>query len=190
MSAIPSGGRVDAPVLLTRHARRVLEAKARRLRDRVIPELAALLGDADHDGRLDDEYYRATRGLAELSALLDRAEPVELLPDDPRRVDLGEAVTVRLEDGTLERYLIVHPAEVTLGGLRVSVASPLGAALVGRAVGEEVDVDAPGGRYRCEIVSTDRQPYAPEDGPSNAATGVPTVTRPATGPPATVSGRR
>ena len=165
MTAVPTtaNDRADAPVLLTRHARRVLEAKARRLRDRVIPELAALLAEPDHDSRFDEEYYRVTRQLAELSALLDRAEAVELLPDDPRRVEMGEAVTVRLEDGTLERYLVVHPAEVTLGGLRVSIASPLGAALVGRSVGEAVDVDAPGGSYRCEIVSTDRQPSGGED---------------------------
>jgi transcription elongation GreA/GreB family factor len=168
MTAVPAPDRLDAPVPLTRHARRVLGAKARRLRDRVIPELAALLGEPDHDSRLDEDYYRATRQLAELSALLDRAEPVEVLPDDPRRVDLGEAVTVRLEDGTLERYLIVHPAEATLGPLRVSVASPLGAALVGRSVGEDVEVQAPAGTYRCRIVSTERQPYAADDSTSPA----------------------
>ena len=163
MTAVPAIDRADAPVLLTRHARQVLSAKARRLRERVIPELAALLEEPDHDSRLDEEYYRATRQLAELSTLLDRAEAVEVLPDDPRRVELGEAVTVRLEDGSLERYLIVHPAEATLGGLRVSVASPLGAALVGRSIGEAVDVQAPGGTYRCEILSTDRQPYGGDE---------------------------
>ena len=163
MTAVPAADRADAPVLLTRHARRVLNAKARRLRERVIPELVAMLEEPDHDSRLDEEYYRATRQLAELSTLLDRAEAVEVLPDDPRRVELGEAVTVRLEDGSLERYLIVHPAEATLGGLRVSVASPLGAALVGRSIGEAVDVQAPGGTYRCEIVSTDRQPYGGDE---------------------------
>jgi transcription elongation factor GreA len=152
--------RAPCAVPLTRHARRALEAKARRLRDRVIPELAALLAEPGHDSRLDDDYYRATRELGELSSLLARAEPVEALPDDPRRVELGEAVTVRLDDGTLERHLVVHPAEVTLGGRRVSAASPLGVALLGRRVGEEVDVHAPGGAYRCTILSTDRPPHA------------------------------
>jgi len=168
MTAVPARDRLDAPVLLTRHARRVLEAKAHRLRDRVIPELAALLEEPDHDSRLDEDYHRTTRQLADLSALLDRAEPVEVLPDDPRQVELGEAVTVRLEDGTLERYLIVHPAEATLGGLRVSVASPLGAALVGRSIGDDVDVQAPAGTYRCRIVSTERQPSPADDSPSMA----------------------
>jgi len=163
MTAIPVRDHVDSTVPLTRHARRALEARARHLRDRVIPELAALLGEPGHDTRFDDDYYRATRQLAELSAVLDRAEPVEVLPDDPHRVELGEAVTVRLEDGALERYLVVHPAEATLGGLRVSAASPLGEALLGRSVGEAVDVQAPGGTYRCEIVSTERPPYGPED---------------------------
>jgi transcription elongation factor GreA len=163
MIAVPVRDHADATVPLTRYARRALDARARRLRERVIPELAALLGEPNHDSRLDDDYYRATRQLAELSALLARAEPVEILPDDPRRVELGEAVTVRKEDGALEYYVIVHPAEVTLGGPRVSAASPLGVALLGRAVGEEVDVHAPGGSYRWEIVSAERRPYAADD---------------------------
>lgn len=172
MTAAPIHDDVGTRVPLTRHARRALEARARHLRDRVIPELAALLEEPGHDSRLDDEYYRATRQLTELSALLDRAEPVEVLPDDPRRVELGEAVTVRLDDGTLERYLLVHPAEVTLGGLRVSAASPLGVALLGRSVGETIDVHAPAGMYRCEIVSTERQPYAADDSsPDRSAVG-------------------
>lgn len=153
MTAVPVRDLGGTKVPLTRHARRALEARARNLRDCVIPELAGLLEEPDHDTRLDDDYYRATRQLAELSALLDRAEPVEVLPDDPLRVELGEAVTVRLEDGTLERYVVVHPAEVTLGGLRVSAGSPLGAALLGRSIGEDVEVHAPGGTYGCKIVS-------------------------------------
>jgi len=170
MTTVPVRDHVGTTVPLTRHARRALAARAGRLRDRVVPELAALIEDPHHDTRLDDDYYRATRQLAELSALLDRCEPVEALPDDPRRVDLGEAVTVRLEDGTLERYLIVHPAEVTLGGLRVSAASPLGGALLGRSVGEAVEISAPGGRYRCVIISAERQPYAADDvGPDESA---------------------
>lgn len=150
-------------VPLTRHARRALAAKERRLRKQIIPDLAALVRDPDHDGRLDDDYHRATRQLAELRAVLRRAEPVELLPDDPDGVDLGEAVTIRLEDGTLERYVVVHPAEVTLGGLRASAFSPLGAALLGRRVGDEVEVEAPTGTYRCVIVSTERQPYVHDE---------------------------
>jgi transcription elongation factor GreA len=162
MSVIPVEP-ADTDVPLTRHARRALDARARHLRDHVVPELAALLAEPDHDTRLDDEYHWATRRLAELSGLLDRASPVEVLPDDPRRVELGEAVTVRFEDGTLDRYVVVHPAEATLGGLRVSAASPLGGALLGRSLGEEVEVEAPGGTYRCSIVSTERAPYAADD---------------------------
>lgn len=171
MPAVPVPHEANAPVLLTRQARRVLEAEARRRRDRVVPELGALRHDADHDSRLDEDDHRATRQPAALSAMLERAEPVELLPGRPPPGRARRAVTVRLEDGTLGRYLIVHPAEVTVGGVGVSVASPLGAALVGRSVGEAVDVHAPGGTYRCEIVGTDRRPDPPDDATAPAATG-------------------
>lgn len=115
MTALPIDDHAGNTVPLTRHARRALRAKACHLRERVIPELAALLRDPDHDSRIDEDYHRATRQLAELTSLLARSEPVEVLPDDPRRVDLGEAVTVRHEDGSLERYLIVHPAKQPSG---------------------------------------------------------------------------
>jgi transcription elongation GreA/GreB family factor len=42
------------------------------------------------------------------------------------------------------------------GGRRVSAQSPLGHALLGRRVGGEVDVPAPGGHYRCTIESATR----------------------------------
>jgi len=171
MTALPINTDTEGAIPLTRHARRALAAKIRRLHRQVIPELVSLRQDPDHDGRLEDDYHRAVRELAELSSLLDRAEPVEVLPDDPRRVDLGEAVTICLDDGNLERYVIVHPAEVTLGGLRVSTASPLGRALLGRCVGDVVGVDAPGGSYRCVIVSAERRPHADDDPAPNPVIG-------------------
>ena len=156
----------NGPVPLTRHARRALAAKVRHLREKVVPELAAFRQDPHHDGRIDEDYHRATRQLTELCAALARAHPAEALPDDPRRVEIGEAVTIVLDDGTLERYVIVHPVEAILGGLRVSAVSPLGRALLDRRVGDEVEVVAPAGTYRCVIVSTERQPHVADPPPA------------------------
>ena len=41
-----------------------------------------------------------------------------------------------------------------------SVESPLGQALVGRRVGDQVEVDTPAGRFRCRILTTGRHQTA------------------------------
>lgn len=67
--------------------------------------------------------------------------PVDSRPDG--EVDPGERVTV----------LDLATAEAT--DYRVVPESPLGAALIGRRVGDVVEVDAGGGRRRLEVVELD-----------------------------------
>jgi transcription elongation GreA/GreB family factor len=44
--------------------------------------------------------------------------------------------------------------------MRISVRSPLAQALLGHRVGEEVEVAAPTGPYRCRILAAERLPVA------------------------------
>lgn len=72
------------------------------------------------------------------------------------RVDLGERVRVRdLSSGQPLEVELVGPLEADLAAGRVSVASPLGQALVGLRDGEIADVDAPCGRLRYEVLAVD-----------------------------------
>lgn len=153
MSNLLDSGATAGPIL-TREGRRTLAARADHLRHVVIPELRGLRQEPEH--ATEDEYQRAVHELSGLNALLARAGAVEDTPDDPRLVELGEAVTIALDDGHLERYLLVDPAEATLAGMRVSTGSPLGQALLGRRVGDQVEVLAPDGPYRCQVVSCER----------------------------------
>ena len=143
-------------VLLTREGRRVLAARVHHLRDETLPELLARRANADHDHQADDDYERAVSRLTHYCSLLARAQAVETTTDDPQVVELGEVITLRLGDGTLERHLLVHPMEAPLGGPRLSSGAPLGRALLGRRVGEEIEVGAPAGSYVCRIVSAER----------------------------------
>lgn len=47
-------------------------------------------------------------------------------------------MTVRDDQGVVERFLIVHPVEAPLDDIRISVRSPLAQALLGHRAGEEV----------------------------------------------------
>ena len=75
--------------------------------------------------------------LAQVLVLLATAEPAAQLPDDGSRIELGERVEITNSDGR-RRVLIVDPVEAVLGGDRIDVTSPLGQALVGRRVGDEI----------------------------------------------------
>lgn len=102
-------------------------------------------------------YRRASEEIVRLTAALQTARSVEELPADPRRVVLGDTVRVYFPDGETSRYVIVDPLEAPFEDGRISSESPLGQALLGRHVGEVVEVAAPGGRYRCRIESADRR---------------------------------
>jgi transcription elongation GreA/GreB family factor len=74
-------------------------------------------------------------------------------------------VAVEFANGYTQRFLVASPIEAPLDDLNISVESPLGQALVGRRVGEQVEVDAPDGRFRCRILTTGRhQPAASRQG--------------------------
>jgi transcription elongation factor GreA len=116
-----------------------MEARLADLETRQIPELEGESAAGDVDA------------FALLDALRDDGEEGTW---DPRRIEVGDAVSVREVGGDEDEEFLLVPAEV---GSRVedrwvSDKSPLGAVLVGAARGEVVEVAAPGGVRRYRIV--------------------------------------
>jgi transcription elongation factor GreA len=68
-------------------------------------------------------------------------------------VRLGTKVTVQTQEGEVELYTIVGSAEANPSDGKISNESPIGKALLGRHVGEEVEVHAPAGVFRLKILS-------------------------------------
>ena len=69
-------------------------------------------------------------------------------------VALGSLVTVRdLDGGREQRHEIVGAAQSDPAAGRLSIDAPLGRALSGAKVGDEVGFDAPRGRRRLEVVA-------------------------------------
>src|SRR3990172_8470649 len=71
---------------------------------------------------------------------------------DRQRVSLGSTVTVINHKGEREHYTIVGSTEADPKAGRISNESPVGLALLGKAVGDEVQVNAPAGVLRWTIV--------------------------------------
>jgi transcription elongation factor GreA len=86
--------------------------------------------------------------IADIEAKLSRAqiiEPTELSGD---RIVFGATVTLLDEDDKPVRYQIVGETEADASKGRISYNSPIGRALIGRKVDDEVEVTVPSGdRY-------------------------------------------
>ncbi len=89
-----------------------------------------------------------------LEAIIQNAVLIEEAHDH-LRVNLGASVTVQDHKGEKQTYVIVGSAETDPKGHRISNESPVGQALLGKSVGDEVQVNAPAGALRWTIISVD-----------------------------------
>jgi transcription elongation factor GreA len=142
-------------VSLTAEGRRLLAERVRLLEE-TVAQLRDALDDPEHSAESVEGHQRATRELARLQAVVRDAQIVEDIPDDPCTVELGDTVTIQLDSGATETYIVVHSAEAPVDDRRISVEAPLGAALIDRHVGDTVEVPVPGGSYRCTILTAER----------------------------------
>ena len=70
---------------------------------------------------------------------------------------VGDSIVLNdLASGEELRYMIVDPREVDPSRGKISIASPLGKALLGRQDGQEVEITAPAGRLRYRIIRIER----------------------------------
>lgn len=145
----------SSALFLTPAGREALTARIGEL-EALIESLLRRQAEGDADDLTGVEYQRASDEIVRLRAALEGARPVEDLPADPRTVLLGDTVAVSFLEGGTDCYVIVDGLEAHFDDRRISSDSPLGRALLGRHVGEVVEVDAPGGRYRCLIESANR----------------------------------
>jgi transcription elongation factor GreB len=131
--ATPSEGGRKRPV--TRETQRDWQAE----REGLLAQRPALLAAA-RAAELADLDAR----LAFLGTLLEATEvPPE--PSEPGAVYFGAWVLLEDEDGGEVRYRLVGPDEVDVRAGHISLASPVGRALLGRRVGDEVVVERPRG---------------------------------------------
>jgi len=108
---------------------------------------AAAQGDRSENA----EYTYGKRRLREidrrvrfLRKRLDGMVIVSQPPADPRRVYFGAWVCVEGEDGSEARYRLVGPDEFDAAPGFISMDSPLGRALLGKRLDEEVTAELPG----------------------------------------------
>jgi len=118
-------------------------------RIRLAKELSDTVDNAEYDGAKQEQSFVEGR-IQELEQLLADAEMIEDHPSTDF-VRLGSSVTVIGSDDEREDYTIVGSAEADPKRGFVSNESPVGRSLMGRKVGDEVTIVAPGGSFTVRI---------------------------------------
>ena len=67
-------------------------------------------------------------------------------------VEVGDKVLIQNQDGKIEQFTIVGSAEASPVGGKISNESPVGKALLGKKIGDEVEVATPAGIIRLLIM--------------------------------------
>ena len=119
-------------------------------RIRAAKELGDLKENADYSAARDEQSFLEGRIQALEARLRDAV--IALAPVAGAGADLGSVVTVEI-DGDEVTYTLVGTAEADPGAGRLSVASPVGRALIGARAGDEVAVQTPRGAVRYRVVS-------------------------------------
>ena len=119
---------------------------------------AAAQGDRSENA----EYIYGKKQLREIDSRvrflrqrLDGMTVVGEPPKDRTRVFFGAWVTLEDEDGTQVEYRIVGPDEFDMARHYLSMDSPLGRALMRKALDDEVKIEVPGGVKSYVVVGVD-----------------------------------
>jgi transcription elongation factor GreA len=140
-----------------------LEAEIKQLKTVDRPRIIKAIAEAREHGDLSEnaEYHAAKeqQGLtearvADLEDKLSRADVIDVSKLSGNQVKFGATVKLVDEDTEEEvNYQIVGEVEADVKQSRISITSPIARALIGKSVGDTVEVATPGGGKCYEILT-------------------------------------
>ncbi len=118
---------------------------------------AISFGDLSENSEYEDarnEQAQVELRIIELEEILKNYELVDAKKAAKKNnvVAIGSTVVVKNEDGETETYKIVGPTETDIFERKISNESPIGAALIGKAVGEKALGKSHSGTFTFEVV--------------------------------------
>lgn len=137
------------------------ELKHRKSVDRPAIIQAIAEGRAHGDLSENAEYHAAKEKqsfnegrIKELEAVVSRADVIDVAALSGNTIKFG--ATVKLVDVDLEKeitYQIVGEYEADIEQKQVSITAPIARALIGKKVGDSVEVKSPGGTKEYEVLA-------------------------------------
>lgn len=141
-----------------------LKAEIKHLEDEVMPEIAERIAEARAEGDLKEnaEYHgqreeqgRIAAKIAQLKTKLSQCEIVDKADMPKGVVTFGSTVTINdLDMDEEETYEFVGPGEENYDGpvMKILTTSPIATALMGKKVGDKVNIELPRTTMDVEIV--------------------------------------
>ena len=154
----------DMPTIpLTKRGAEKLKEELHRLKTVERPAVINAIAEARAQGDLSEnaEYHAAREKqsfiegrIAELESVVPSSEVIDVSKMTGDQVRFGAYVTIVDEESEDEKtYRIVGQYEADMKKGSISISSPLARALLGKSVGDSVEVPAPGGARSVEITA-------------------------------------
>ncbi|MBP7832928.1 MAG: transcription elongation factor GreA [Candidatus Levybacteria bacterium] len=148
-------------IFVTKEGLEELKHELEELTKKKRPEVLERVSAARAMGDLaeNSEYTAAREDLSlmdgrieELSDILKNVELIKEGAKSSKGIQLGSTITVSI-NGKKEDFVLVGEWEADPHNKKISHESPLGKALLGKSVGEKVEVEAPAGTVSYTVVS-------------------------------------
>jgi transcription elongation factor GreA len=140
----------DELVGLKNRNRELIEEIRRAAADKDFRENAPLHAAREERGHVAGRIKALEETLKVATIIDEKREPA-------LKTGVGDSIVLSdLASGKELRYMIVDPREVDPSRGKISIASPLGKALIGRSDGEVVEITAPAGKLRYQIKRVER----------------------------------
>ncbi len=152
---------LNKPVYLTPEGLKKLEVRLKKLTEVLRPEvaerirLAKEIGGSLNNAEYDDAKNEQAFLEGEVIDVENKIRNSRLITDEKPsgKIKLGSKVTVTGSDGKKENYVIVGSAEASPGEGKISNESPMGKALMGKKVGDKIEVATPSGPMKITVAT-------------------------------------
>lgn len=112
--------------------------------------------NAEYDAAKEEQGHLEAR-IAQLESLISNARVVDESQIDASKAFILSKVKVKnVQNGMEQEYTLVSAQEADLAEGKISVTSPVGKGLLGRAVGDTVEIKVPAGKIKLKILDISR----------------------------------
>lgn len=150
-----------ADIFLTKEGFTSLENELKDLVKVTLPAIKVRMANAREDGDLSEnnawitakeEMEIARMRVSEIKAMLKTAQLVDDKGSKGNTVKLGDEVTIKIQGKAMKVKLVpTMEADPTQG--KVSAESPIGKAVIGKQVGDAIEIMTPAGAQKGEITA-------------------------------------
>ena len=156
----------SSPVYMTRDGVAKLEEEIRYLKSKGRTEIAEKISYARSHGDLSEnaEYDAAKEAqgilemkISKMEAIVANARLIDETHMDNSKVFILSKVKIRNMSNSMDiEYTLVAENEADIKVRKISIDSPIGKGLLGKKVGDIVDIQTPGGLLQFEIIDITR----------------------------------